>query len=243
MRFFLCLLMLSLWGAVSVADERPLVIHMISGAKEYDSQGSLKILQKHLEEKYRVAISASWVHDGATNLPNLDKIPEADLLVVYARRMKLPEEQMAVVRKHWESGKPVVGIRTASHAFTREENRHFDHKVLAGNYQGHYGNNDVKVSVVAEHAKHPVLQEVGKIVSKRLYKAGPLPDDVTVLQQGTEDKQHQTHPVTWVHEYQGGRVFYTSLGVQEDFRDEDFLQMITNAVFWTTKREAAKLQK
>ena len=48
------------------------------------------------------------------------------------------------------------------------------------------------------------------------------------------------HPVTWVNEYKGGRMFYTSLGVPEDFKDGNFRRMLVNAVYWTTRREAPK---
>jgi hypothetical protein len=46
----------------------------------------------------------------------LDALKNADLLLLFARRMKLPEDQMKLIRAHWEAGRPIVGIRTASHA-------------------------------------------------------------------------------------------------------------------------------
>jgi len=240
-------LLLACWCSaawtLSVRAEKlePLHIHMLSGAKEYRSEESLKILQRELKANHNVSITASWVSDGARDLPGLEHIPEADLLLVFARRMKLPEKQVAVIRRHWESGKPIVGIRTASHAFSREDNQVFDHEVLGGNYQGHFGSQPVNVSAVpeavsAKAAGHPVLKDVGAFVSSRLYKAGPLPDDTLVLQTGTIESKDATEPVTWVHTHNGGRTFYTSLGVPEDFRNEDFRRMLINAIFWATKQ-------
>jgi type 1 glutamine amidotransferase len=40
-----------------------------------------------------------------------------------------------------------------------------------------------------------------------------------------------------INEYKGARIFYTSLGVPEDFKEASFRQLLRNAVFWTTKRD------
>ncbi|MCG8585251.1 MAG: ThuA domain-containing protein [Pirellulales bacterium] len=230
-------------AASAIAADAPLKIHMISGSREYKSAESLKILEKYLSGRYNVAITASWARDGAKELDGIEDLPAADLLIVFARRMKLSDEHMAIVRKHWESGKPIVGIRTASHAFSREENKTFDLKVMGGNYQGHFGKEDVAVTNVEAGADHPVLDGVGEIVSGKLYKAGPLAEVAVLLQNGTIKSRKATHAVTWVHEYNGARTFYTSLGVPKDFEDEDFMRMVTNAIFWTTKKDAVKYKR
>ena len=49
-----------------------------------------------------------------------------------------------------------------------------------------------------------------------------------------------TEPLAWVREYKGGRIFYTSLGHPDDFKNPNFIQMVTNATFWTTKNEVPK---
>jgi hypothetical protein len=110
---------------------------------------------------------AELVKDGAKDLRGIEQIPKADLLIVFARRLKLPDEQIAVVRKHWESGKPVIGIRTASHAFSNEDNAIIDREVMGGNYQGHFGGDPVNVSAVGKAVGHLVLKGVGAIVSTK----------------------------------------------------------------------------
>jgi type 1 glutamine amidotransferase len=54
---------------------------------------------------------------------------------------------------------------------------------------------------------------------------------------GRVEGQKETHPVAWTHSYRGGRVFYTSLGHEEDFKLPAFRRMLTNAVFWAVGRE------
>ncbi len=227
----------------AIAQERsqPLKIHMISGSKEYKSEESLRAFSQFLEREYHVTCSASWGRDGATQLENLEALQDAELMLIFARRMKLAEAQMAMIRKHWEAGKPIVGIRTAGHAFQSADNELFDRKVLGGHYAGHYGGEEVKVQNDPAAAAHPVLAEVGSFTSTKLYKAGELDPTTTVLQTGDIGKAK--HPVTIVHEYNGGRTFFTSLGVPADFEDPDFRRLLVNAVFWTTQRDPATMKK
>jgi type 1 glutamine amidotransferase len=42
--------------------------------------------------------------------------------------------------------------------------------------------------------------------------------------------------VAWVREVAGRRIFYTSLGHPDDFRDENFLRLLLNALEWTTRQ-------
>lgn len=228
---------LALILVVPAQAQSPLHVHAISGSKEYKSEASLKSYQTHLEQTYDVTVTASWVQDRAEDLPGIEHVPDADVLLVFARRMELPSEQMDVLRRHWEEGKPIVGIRTASHAFRDSTNQTFDHEVMGGNYQGHFGDSPVRVQNVAED--HPVLEGVEPFTSRKMYKAGELAEGATVLQTGMTitDGGTPTHPVTWTHRYNGGRTMYTSLGVPGDFEIQSFRRLVTNAIFWVAERE------
>ena len=224
---------LTLFALAPFVDAAALKIHIISGAKEYQSEASMKAFSAWMGEHYDAKFTASWGHDGIEKLPNLKALANADVMFVFARRMKLREEQMKLIRAHWEKGKPIVGVRTASHAFQKADNEIFDRQVMGGNYQGHFSDEPVKVTHLAKD--HPVLRGVKVFPSGKLYKAGPLAKTAVVLQQGDigTDKQN----VTWVNTWKGGRTFYTSLGVPEDFENNDFKQMLINAVYWTAKRQ------
>ena len=73
----------------------------------------------------------------STALPGIEAARTCDLLFVFVRRNTLPEDQLKIVQEYCEAGRPVVGIRTASHAF--QNWLEFDKTVLGGNYRGHYG--------------------------------------------------------------------------------------------------------
>lgn len=233
-RIILSLVVLGLLAApASSQPPAALKIHMI-GHGEYSPEQTLPEFKKYLEERYRVECTLS-IKLEKNRLDNLDSLKSADLLIVFARRMNLPPEQMELIRQHWEQGKPVIGIRTASHAFQKDDNEVFDKKVLGGNYAGTGGG---KVVLAADAASHPVLKGVQPFKpSQGLYGQGKLADGVVVLQvQGSA-------PQTWVHAYKGGRTLYTSAGVPDDFKDENFRRLLANAVFWTTQRDPDKMKK
>jgi type 1 glutamine amidotransferase len=174
----------------------------------------------------------------------MENLKTADVLVIFARRMNLPEEQMAIVRNPWEQGKAIVAMRTSSHAFQPADNEIFDKQVLGGSYGGAADYTTPFQAIPAEgQAEHPVLKGVQPITSKGYYGNRPLAKDTIVLQVNDEPARKLQRPVTWVHTYKGGRTFYTSMGVPTDFQDESFRRLLTNAIFWTAKRDSETMKK
>ncbi|MEX0702154.1 MAG: membrane dipeptidase [Planctomycetales bacterium] len=228
-------------GSNAPAANAPLRIHVLSGSKEYRSEESLRPFIEQLEKDYRVECTASWATDGATHIEGLADLARADLLIVFARRLKLPDEEMAVVRRHWESGKPVLGIRTAGHAFQAADNAVFDRRVLGGNYTGYGKSKPFLASVVEKQAEHPILKGVGEIRSDKMYHAGPFAESAVVLHVG--DDGEKRHPVTFANEHKGGRTFFTSMGIPQDFESDDFRRMLVNAVFWTARRDPQSMAR
>jgi type 1 glutamine amidotransferase len=177
---------------------------------------------------------------------------DADLLLVSARRRTPLKEQVEAVRAHVAAGKAVVGIRTASHAFSplpRETITDpklgmwttFDAEVLGGNYQGHHRGEGPTTMVVAPGAAaHPILKgvEVAKLTTPvTLYKNAPLTAGAMPLLIGTF-LQYPPEPVAWTHisGAKKARVFYTSLGGAPDFANADFRRLLLNAVQWALSK-------
>jgi type 1 glutamine amidotransferase len=188
--------------------------------------------QQYLEARYAIVCHRAFGKDKGSELPGLEALDRADLMIVFTRRVTLPPAQLERVRGHLASGKAVIGLRTASHAFGNFTE--FDREILGGGYQGHFSDAPVQVQLAAGRSGHPVLAGVTPFVSRKLYKNPTLADDVVVLLEGVMPDQRE--PVAWVRQRQGGRVFYTSLGTQEDFAHESFRRLLINAVFWTTGR-------
>jgi len=228
-------------GHSAARAEEPLRVHMLSGTKEYQSEPSLVKLKEHLEKSYRIACSISRGYDGCKEFPGIEALERADALVVFCRRTRPVRQQLEKIQKWCAEGKPVVGIRTASHAF--QDWLAFDKEVLGGDSRGHYGRDEsVRVNLAEGAAGHPILEGIEPWTRLgKLYKNPDLADDVTLLLVG--EGKNATEPLAWCRTYReenGGRSFYTSMGLPEDFEDERFLKLIAGAVSWTAKRPLEK---
>jgi type 1 glutamine amidotransferase len=220
------------WNAAGEKKE-PLRVCLISGAAEYKSDESLAKLQAHLEKNYAVKCSRAFAKS-ETDLPGLENLDACDVAVLFTRRLKLEGDQLERVKKYCLSGKPLVGIRTASHAIQTWLD--LDHEVFGGDYKNHYKEGPLtEVKIVPAAKGHPILKGVEPYRSAgSLYKNPAVAKDVELLLTGTIPEH--TEPIAWSRLYKGGRVFYTSLGHPKDFEEESYLRLLTNAIFWTAKR-------
>lgn len=224
---------------------------MIVGEDEYKTEQSLPpFALKHLGKDFRV--STVFASDKAPNdFPGLERLDDADLILVSVRRRVLTEEQLARIQKFVAAGKPVVGIRTASHAFSLRANQklpaghaawpEFDRDVLGGHYVGHHDAKLAKdgktfIQVKAGAQKHPILIGVPLAelpVKSSLYKTSPLGEKATALVMGRVEGQKMPEPVAWTNkDVAGGRVFYCSLGSPDDFETAAFRRLLRNGIYW-----------
>lgn len=215
----------------------PLKVCLISGSPEYESEKSLTALQQILEQRFGARCTLVKAA-GSADLPGLEALDDADVALFFMRRLTIDGPQLDHIKKYVEAGRPVVAVRTASHGLQKW--LEFDKLVLGGNYHGHVGQNQPMVATVVPRARmHPVLEGVADTITSRygIYQTGPLAADAELLMTGSMSEMKGTHPVTWVREYKGGRVFYTSLGGKDDFDTPGFRRLLTNALFWAARRE------
>ena len=98
-------------------DHRPRVV-IVMAEPEYSTDKTLpKFAAEELGKEFRVSLVFGSQTDPA-DLPGLETITEADALLVSVRRRPLKPAQMKLLREYVAAGKPVLGIRTASHAFS-----------------------------------------------------------------------------------------------------------------------------
>lgn len=203
---------------------------MLSGSFEYDSEESLNIFQDYIIKEHGVD-STLLVYGSEDDTLSLEPIEETDVLLVFTRRLNTEGEELERFQNYCVQGKPIVGVRTASHAF--QNWLAFDKELLGGNYQGHYGAGPTVQVELAENAQeHPILRGIVPFDSHgSLYKNTPIASDAHLLLTGRTDEHSE--PVAWTCQREGGRVFYTSLGHQQDFREPMFLKMLANGVLWS----------
>ncbi len=234
----------SLSAAEQDGTEGPQIVFMI-GEREYRTATTLR-------EFFRTELApdgcrATFIvapDDGAAkhDFPGLEEtLPPADLLVLSVRRRAPKQPQLAAVREHLAAGKPLVAIRTASHAFDirgdspagHDQWLGFDEEVLGGKYSGHFGEESVQVQPHNAAADDPLLRGVTAWESTKLYRCelrSPAARLLLVGQRPNGDKE----PVAWTSSFgpHGARVFYTSLGVDTDFQQPAFRHLLRNAVQW-----------
>lgn len=101
-------------------------IVLISGDEEYRSEQALPQLGKILARHHGFDCAVLFAVDPATgtinpnvqnNIPGLAALDKADLMIIFTRFRALPDEQMRHIDAYLRSGRPVIGIRTSTHAF------------------------------------------------------------------------------------------------------------------------------
>jgi type 1 glutamine amidotransferase len=210
----------------------PLRVVFISGSAEYESDKTLPILKKYFEAKHPSVVTIVAAKS-ETDLPGLEALDKCNVAVLFTRRLKLEGDQLDRIKKYCTSGKPLVGIRTASHGIQTWLD--LDKEVLGGNYKGHYPAGPL-CQVNRSEDKRPILAGVVPFKSHgSLYKNTGHAKDIDVLLTGSIPDH--TEPIAWTREYKGGRIFYTSLGHQKDFEEESFLRLMTNGILWAAGRE------
>lgn len=145
---------------------------LISGDQEYRSEETIPQLAKILAERHGFKCTVLFTLDKDGNIepngprvngaevhdiPGLEALKTADLMVIFTRFLNLPDDQMQHIAEFVESGKPVVGLRTSTHAFNIPGDRKF---AKFGNgsgvkgWEGGFGRVVLGEKWVAHHGDH-----------------------------------------------------------------------------------------
>ncbi len=101
-----------------------------------------------------------------------------------------------------------------------------------------------KADVLVKDRKHPATSHLPEVWARTDewydYKAAPVPSvrilallDTTTYQ---GHKMGENHPISWCHEFQGGRAFYTGGGhTKESFAEPAFRQHLLGAIQWAAR--------
>ncbi|HEX3152150.1 MAG TPA: ThuA domain-containing protein [Gemmataceae bacterium] len=162
-------------------------IVLVSGDEEYRSEEALpqlgKILAKHLGFKCTVLFAidpkTGLINPNVNdNIPGLESLRTADLMVIFTRFRNLPDDQMKYVAEYIDAGKPVVGLRTATHAFNNGGNKAygkyswgakkewdggFGRYVLGETWVAHHGAHGSQATrgiLVTDAKDHPILRGI-----------------------------------------------------------------------------------
>jgi nicotinamidase-related amidase/type 1 glutamine amidotransferase len=233
-------------------DNRP-VIAFLTAESEYNSNLTLAGFAHELLLKSGVncefAIGKPTEDgDDKHNLENLQILEDADLAVIFIRRRGLEPQKMEMIKNYIRSGRPLMGIRTASHAFDPQikpelSNSYlaslakwpeFDKEILGGNYKGHYSNQTItKITVVPGMENHPLLKDVSLenfTSSDGIYRNQNLNSPgAQVILYGTVEGQ-PSQPLLWTNRTSTNDVIYTSMGSVRDWQNPNFRKIMLNSV-------------
>jgi type 1 glutamine amidotransferase len=254
------LAILGAWGLAAVAaaapaareGTQPHVVFLI-GEDEYKTETTLPAFARSDLEPagFRVSI----VHASKTD-PNdfpgmVAALADADLVVLSVRRRTPPQEQLDALRAYLDAGKPLVGIRTACHAFAlRPKDKltpghaqwaDFDPQVIGGHYTNHHGvGPKTTITAAPGGPDDRILRgiDAAKLQGNgSLYRVSPLEPGTHPLLIGTIPGK-DPEPVAWTHRYgpKQARIFFTSLGHIDDFDEPGFRRLLSNAVSWALDR-------
>jgi hypothetical protein len=217
-------------------------IVFVTGDEEYRSEESMpqlaKILAKHHGFKCTVlfAINKETGEIDPTtldNIPGLEALEAADLMVIFLRFRELPDEQMKYIIDYTDSGRPILGLRTATHAFNyrdrkdspyakynfrdREFEGGFGRQVLGEtwvDHHGEHGEESTRGIIAGGMEDHPIVRGCGDIWGPTdVYEVTTLSGDSKpvvmgqVLRGMTPDSPPNTDkelmPIAWIKTYTG----------------------------------------
>lgn len=188
-------------------------IVLISGDEEYRSEEALPMLARILSERHGFKCTVLFATDpktgnidpnNQTHITGLGALDDADMMVMFLRFRELPDADMKHIVDFVESGRPILGIRTSTHAFQYKRNPKspyahyhfrspqwqggFGRQVLGDtwiNHHGHHGRESTRGIIESDNATHPILRGVKDVWGLTdVYGVRNLGPDSTILLRG-----------------------------------------------------------
>lgn len=217
-------------------------IVFLVGDEEYRGEESMPMMAKILAVRHGFKCTVLFATNKDTglidpetvdNIPGLEALENADLMVMFLRFRELPDSQMKHIIDYTNSGKPIIGLRTSTHVFYYKKNKtgpyakySFRNPILKGGYGRqvlgetwikHYGHHQVESTrgVIAKGKQdHPIVKGVDDIWGESdVYAITTLHGDCQPLVMGVvlegmkpTDKPNTKKPpipVAWTKSYTG----------------------------------------
>src|SRR5262245_51988186 len=148
-------------------------IVLVSGDEEYRSEEALPQLAKILSRHHGFKCTVLFAIDPADgtinpnrsdNIPGLEALRTADLMILFTRFRDLPDDQMKRIVDYVDAGRPILAIRTATHAFAFKNNKTWQNwSWNSKEWEGGFGKQILGETWVSHHGKHGVESTRGII--------------------------------------------------------------------------------
>ena len=140
-------------------------IVLIAGDEEYRSEEALPMLGKILSQRHGFKCTVLFPINEETgeidpnnqsNIPGMEHLRDADLVIIALRFRCLPDEQMKFFDEYLMSGKPIIGLRTSTHAFRYGGDVETSYRQYSGSdeWRGGFGKQVLGETWVSHHGHH-----------------------------------------------------------------------------------------
>src|SRR3954464_10448688 len=192
-------------------------IVFIAGDEEYRSEESLPMLAKILSQRHGFDCTVLFSLDptgtfidpnNQKSVTNPEAISHADLIIIQTRYRQWSPEEYKYLYDYLNAGKPGIGLRTSTHAFTGSGKTDdfkwadFGLKILGEQWVNHHGQHKVqgtRAVIESANANHPILNGVHDVfASSDVYTVANLDEkQATVLLRGavTESLDPASKPI------------------------------------------------
>jgi hypothetical protein len=138
---------------------------LIAADEEYRSEETLPQLARILARRHGfkcVVLFGVDPRDGMVtanvnnNIPGLEHLKRADLLIMAIRWRNLPDDQMKHIVDYAESGKPMIALRTSTHPFNLKDSAYqkYTWNNKSPEYEGGFGRQVFGETWIAHHGEH-----------------------------------------------------------------------------------------
>ncbi|MEM7011687.1 MAG: ThuA domain-containing protein, partial [Verrucomicrobiota bacterium] len=250
-------------------------IVLVSGDEEYRSEEALPMLAKILSQKhgFDCEVLFAWDSTGTyldsnnqQGVRGWSALKDADLMIIATRFRKPSDEDAVHVTDFMNAGKPVIGLRTATHAFNGGQKfggtigfGEWGRKILGEQWVSHHGGHKregARGVIEEENKDHPILNGIEDVFGPSdVYGVKHLTDADTVLMRGAvtktldpkselvAEKNDPMQALAWLHPYTApngeakGTSFCTTMGASVDLLSEDLRRLVVNAAYHLTGLE------
>ncbi len=254
-------------------------IVLIAGDEEYRTEESCPMLGKILSQRhgfdctvlFSMSADDNYIDPNNQNyIPGLEAVNYADLIIIGTRYRQLDDDSYRILFNYLNTGKPVIGYRTATHAFTGKGEtdgfkwNSFGPNILGDGWVSHHGRHKSQGTrgvIEKAHADHAVLRSVPtlwgpsdvygikRVTSDNaaiLFRGAVTESLDSTSAQVSGDVNKPMMPLAWLREYTSpdgktkGRAFCTTMGASVDFEDENLRRLVVNASFHLLDLEVPK---
>ncbi len=250
---------------------------LIAAEQEYRSEQALPMLARVLSQRHGFDCTVLFLTneqglvdvtgdspikeaDKFNRVPGLEHLSKADALIWCSRFLKLTDEDVQHLYDYFDSGKPIIALRTANHGLSGVKPYVVNGKkvslseLLGGSFMGHHGGwkREATSGIIVDANKmHPVLIGVkdvwGTTDVYRCHKEDTVPADCTALLLGQPMKTLERDapantdkvplPIAWTKTWVGNggkssKILHFTMGSAEDFANEGVRRVVINGVYW-----------